>query len=193
MAEVIAKSTQYLTDDDLAAIAGYLRSLPAGNRARPAVPSVVIGAETPRRGARVYLDNCNACHGSDGSGASRTFPNLVANEAVAAADPSSLIHVVLTGASMPSTTGAPSALAMPDFAWRLSDDEVADVLTFIRGSWGNQAAAVGAEDVRGVRRALGLAGDRALGRLIQTSPSSPPLALGGGQPEPRSAECGGLR
>jgi mono/diheme cytochrome c family protein len=71
---------------------------------------------------------------------------------VNAPDVTSLIHIVLTGSAMPSTRIAPSALAMPDFAWRLSDQDVADVLSFVRSSWGNQAPSVVANDVARLRR-----------------------------------------
>jgi mono/diheme cytochrome c family protein len=43
---------------------------------------------------------------------------------------------------------------MPDFGWRLSDVEVADVLSFVRGNWGNQAAAVSPDEVGRIRKAL---------------------------------------
>ena len=43
---------------------------------------------------------------------------------------------------------------MPDLGWRLSDEEVADVLSFVRGNWGNQAAAVSPDEVGRVRKAL---------------------------------------
>jgi mono/diheme cytochrome c family protein len=105
-------------------------------------------------GASIYLDNCNACHRSDGSGANRTFPNLVKNEAVNAKDPISLIHIVLDGGSMPSTQTAPTAFAMSAFGWRLSDAEVADVLSFVRGSWGNYATTVSHNEVGRVRKVL---------------------------------------
>ena len=105
-------------------------------------------------GQRAYLDNCNACHGSGGSGAPRTFPNLAKNESVNARDPISLIHIVLAGSSMPSTQTAPSAFAMPGFGWRLTDDEIADVLTFVRGNWGNQASAVSAREVGRLRKVI---------------------------------------
>jgi len=167
MAEVVGKSTQYLTDQDLMAIAEYLKSLPPSNDegqgnadsamqagAASAATHALRAGDTGMRGSRVYLDNCNACHRSDGSGANRTFPNLVKNEAVNAKDPITLIHIMLAGASMPSTQTAPSAFAMPDLGWRLSDAEVADVLTFVRGSWGNHAAAVSRDEVGRVRKAL---------------------------------------
>ena len=167
MAEVVGKSTQYLTDQDLRAIAEYLKTLPPSNydgqgnvdlamqaSASSAATRALRAGDTGMRGSRVYLDNCNACHRSDGSGVKRTFPNLVKNEAVNAKDPISLIHIVLAGGAMPSTQTVPSAFAMPDFGWRLSDEEVADVLCFIRGSWGNHAAAVSHDEIGRVRKSL---------------------------------------
>jgi Cytochrome c, mono- and diheme variants len=161
MAGVVGKSTQYLIDEDLMAIAGYLKSLQASIdekqrtadsavQAKHAVPDYDIGMQ----GTCVYLNNCNACHRSDGTGASRTFSNLSKNEDVNAQDPISLIHIVLAGASMPSTQTAPSAFAMPGFWWRLTDDKIADVLTFVRDNWGNHAAAVSRQEVSRVRKAI---------------------------------------
>jgi len=167
MAEVVGKSTQYLTDQDLMAISEYLKTLPPSadegpsnadmgmqSRDTSAATHTLSMGDTGMRGSRVYLDNCNACHRSDGTGAKRTFPNLVKNEAVNAKSPISLIHIVLTGGSMPQTQTAPSAFAMPDFGWRLSNAEVADVLSFIRDSWGNKAAAVNSDEVAHMRKAL---------------------------------------
>jgi mono/diheme cytochrome c family protein len=167
MEEVVAKSTQYLTDQDMMAIAEYLKSLPPSNdegsgNADSAMQASTVSAatralragDTVMRGSSVYLDNCNACHRSDGSGAKRTFPNLVKNEAVSAKDPISLIHIVLAGGAMPSTQTAPSSFAMPEFGWRLNDAEIADVLSFIRGNWDNHAAAVNPDEIGRVRKAL---------------------------------------
>lgn len=177
MAHVVGASTQHWHDDDLMAIAEYLKSLPAshnvtaaGNAASnnlttsdniyapaPAVADATTRAlrsgKTDARGAQLYLDNCNACHHSDGTGVQRTFPSLVKNEVVNTKDPTSLIHTVLTGSALPSTQLAPSALAMPDFAWRLNDQDVADVLSFVRSSWGNQAPPVNASEVARLRKA----------------------------------------
>ena len=167
MAGVIDKSTQYLTDTDLMAIAEYLKSLPASNdkgqreadSAMQSKAAVVTTAglragDTGKRGSRVYLDNCSSCHGSDGLGAIRTFPNLVDNEAVIASDPVSLVHIVLKGSSMPSTQTAPSALAMPGFCWRLRDGDVAEVLSFVREGWGNHTTPVSSSEVGRVRKTL---------------------------------------
>ncbi|HEY0200171.1 MAG TPA: cytochrome c, partial [Burkholderiaceae bacterium] len=169
MSQVVENSTQYLSDTDLRAVAVYLRSLgaPDGGAASAAVAVAVADtASAPATellrsadakghpGAMVYLNNCNACHRSDGTGAAATFPAFARNSVVNAADPTSLIRMVLTGSAMPSTEQAPSALAMPGFGWRLGDDDVAQLLTFMRSSWGNQAGAVQAEQVAKVRAAL---------------------------------------
>jgi len=162
MAQVVGMSTQYLRDDDLAAIAEYLKALPGASgkvtsiraaSADAAAPSALRAGTQLTPGARLYVDNCNACHRSDGAGVSHTFPALVRSSVVNTADPTSLIHLVLAGSAMPSTRTAPSALAMPDFAWRLNDQQVADVLSFVRGSWGNQAPAVATSDVERLRKA----------------------------------------
>ncbi len=169
MAEVVGMSTQYLTGQDLMAIAEYLKSLPPSDYngqvgadsamqtgAVSATTRVLRAGDTGMHGSRLYLDNCNACHRSDGSGADRIFPSLVKNEAVNDKDPITLIHVVLAGGSMPSTQSAPSAFAMPDFGWRLNDAQVSDVLSFVRGSWGNHAAAVNNDKVGRVRKSLAI-------------------------------------
>jgi len=164
MSEVVSRSTQYVSESDLQATAAYLKSLPASTGSvqppNPAEKSQALARDTAllkagntaRRGAQAYLDRCNACHESDGGGAARTFPSLAGSEVVNGDDATSLIHIVLHGSAMPSTRTAPSELGMPDFASRLSDAEIADVLTFVRTSWGNQARAVKACQVRRMRK-----------------------------------------
>ena len=172
MAEVVGNSTQYLKAEDLNAMAIYLKSLggPAtGGAGDERVPTRSADASDPttlalrtgdaaflvaQPGALVYLNNCSACHRSDGQGASQTFPTLARSSSVAATDPSSLIRMVLQGSAMPHTEVAPSELGMPGLGWRLGDDKVAEVLSFVRRSWGNQALAVTAQQVAAVRAGL---------------------------------------
>lgn len=163
MAEVVANSTQYMSRDDLGAVAAYLHSIPPANgssdNARaPISPDPTAQAlrdgKVPERGAMVYLNNCSGCHRTDGLGAQRAFPTLARSSSVTASDPSSLIRIVLQGSAMPHTSDAPSALAMPGFGWRLKDADVADLLSFVRKSWGNQASTVSTAQVSKVRAAL---------------------------------------
>ena len=55
---------------------------------------------------------------------------------------------------MPITRTAPTGLTMPDFGWRLSDDDVAQLLSFVRTGWGNQAEPVSASQVKDIRAEL---------------------------------------
>ena len=165
MAQVVQDSTQHLTDDDLNAIAAYLKSLPPVNKDAATKPlaydeTVAQALRTGKDkgdGAMAFLNNCAACHRSTGKGYTETFPQLALSSTVNSADPTSLIHIVLKGAQMPGTTAAPTAYAMPGFDWRMTDKEVADVVTFVRSSWGNKGAAVSAADVAKVRKDVGAA------------------------------------
>jgi mono/diheme cytochrome c family protein len=74
--------------------------------------------------------------------------------AVQQIDPTTLLHVVLRGALGVGTTSAPTAAAMPAFAWVLNDDQIAAVVTYIRNAWGNSAPAVSSSDARKARDSL---------------------------------------
>jgi mono/diheme cytochrome c family protein len=166
MNDVVAHSTQFLNNDDLIAVAKYLKTLSpatpddAGFTADPATATALAAGREENRGAEVYVDNCAACHRSNGAGSAHALPAIAGNPSVLAADPSSLIRLVLGGSSLPGTATAPSALGMPGFAWRLSNDEVAQLLTFIRNSWGNKASAVSPGAVARVRAAMASRSDR---------------------------------
>jgi mono/diheme cytochrome c family protein len=160
MNDVVVHSTQYLSDADLQAIAAYLKTLtPApGDHstfiANPATAAALAAGHEANRGAELYVDNCAACHRTDGEGSSKALPKVAGNSSVLAEDPNSLISLVLAGSSLPGTAAAPSPLGMPGFGWRLTNAEVAELLTFIRSSWGNHAPSVSARDVGRVRAAL---------------------------------------
>ncbi len=157
MSDVVVHSMQYLSENDLTAIARYLKSLPAvdpkdtPHQYDKQVATALWKGDDSQRGASVYIDNCAACHRTDGHGYTRVFPALAANPVLQTADATSLINIVLRGGTLPATHAAPSSFTMPAFAWRLSDQEVADVVSFIRGSWGNQGAPVTARAVKDLR------------------------------------------
>lgn len=157
MIEVVETSTHYLTHDDAEAMARFLKSLPPKNPAtKPfkidkTVARQLWDGNDAKRGAAVYVDSCASCHKTDGSGYKRFFPQLRGNPVIFSKEPISLIHIVLEGQTLPGFKAAPSYITMPPFGWRLDDGQIADVVSFIRSSWGNQAPAVSAEDVRKVR------------------------------------------
>ncbi len=157
MAEVVAKSTSKMSDADLAAIAAYIKSLPAGQGSKAAytessqTADMLARGENPTPGSQLYVDNCSACHQTSGKGVQHIFPAMADNPTVLADNPVSVIHLILDGSRLPSTPQAPSALAMPGFGWRLSDKQVAELSNFIRNSWGNKATEVTEQQVKQVR------------------------------------------
>jgi mono/diheme cytochrome c family protein len=152
MAEVITYSTALLSDPDRHAIAVYLKSQTATQAVSAAQPD----AAAMRRGAAIYSDACASCHLEDGVGQSRLFPPLGHDAMLQQADPTGLVHLILAGGRIGTSASRPTPLTMPSFAWKLSDAEIADVATYLRNSWGNQAAAVSTTEVRDLRQHLGL-------------------------------------
>jgi thiosulfate dehydrogenase len=159
MTEVIHNSTQHFADSDLTAIASYLKSLPANKTdlPQPATAQSVAAAIPPNlfssRGGLGYVQFCVDCHRQDGSGAPGIFPPLAQNPSVTAADPATLMHLTLTGWKTAETTAHPRVYTMPAFA-RLSDQELAEILSFVRASWGNHAKPVTPSDIKKLRAEL---------------------------------------
>lgn len=152
MAEVVSYSTSLMSDQDLNAIAAYLKSMP---------PSPVAAASSPepgamKRGGEVFSDACASCHLEGGKGQPRFFPPLAGDAVSQQANPGSLIHFILAGARTAPTESRPSPLTMPPFAWKLTDQEIADVSTYVRNSWGNTAPQVSAREVARMRDKLKL-------------------------------------
>lgn len=148
MSEVVAHSTQYLSEGDLNAIAVYLRSLAPGPVAGAA--SKAAQADNPS-GKATYAMYCSTCHGNKGEGTDFTIPALAGNATVTADNPLTALRVVLEGAHTPITQQA-MALGMPAYGWALNDRQAADLMSYLRGSWGNQAAPVTVQQVQDARQ-----------------------------------------
>ncbi len=157
MTEVVHYSTQHISDGDLAAIGEYIHSLSPspGEPAAHPVAAVNDNDLFHTRGGLGYTQFCSTCHQMDGRGVSHFFPPLADNTSVQAKNPTSFIHVVLSGWKAPVTQAAPRAFAMPNYA-SLSDQELAEIISFVRTQWGNQSAPVTAEQVHAVREELAL-------------------------------------
>ena len=146
MREVVAGSTQHLTEPDLRAMATYLKALPQ-TPAEPAAKGAMLNPSVDSPGGKLYTQHCVACHGEQGEGVAGVYPALAGSRAVTMRMPVNLVHMVLEGGFPPSTAGNPRPYGMPPFATVLSNDDVAQLLSYVRGSWGNQAAPVSALEV----------------------------------------------
>ena len=147
MGEVVRGSTQHLSEPDLRAMAVYLKALP---QTAPVVAEAAPYAATGP-GAKLYERHCAGCHGDTGEGVRGIYPALAGNRAVTMATTANLVHVVLEGGFPPVTEGNPRPYGMPPFATVVSGEETAQLLSFVRGSWGNRAAAVSALEVERFR------------------------------------------
>lgn len=158
MGEVVLHSTQYWSLQDLEATAIFLKTLPANDQEKdirgkspdPSSPA----REAPRfaaRGAQLYEKHCAQCHGKSGEGVPSAYPALAGNRAIALPVTANLIQIVLNGEFSPATPGNPRPFGMPPFALVLSDRDMADVLTYIRTTWNNQASPISELDVNRFR------------------------------------------
>ncbi|MGJ0428017.1 c-type cytochrome [Methylobacter sp.] len=163
MVEVIENSTKYLRRQDLKAIAHYLKSLPARSEKasyEPDAPAVavelsaIVTGEIERPGVGIYQSFCAKCHKAGGEDETGKFPKLAGNPAVLARNPASLIHLTLEGGEITQTQSGSKSEKMPSFAGKLSDRQIAEVLSFIRNSWGNAASPVTTREVLLLRETL---------------------------------------
>lgn len=112
--------------------------------------TVVPAAAVMERGKTVYTAICLACHQVDGSGVPHLNPPLTPNEWVAGPKPR-LIQLVLNGSQgKVEIDGDTWSNAMPAMG-HLTDQQIADVLTYVRNSFGNKAAAVTPAEVKAQR------------------------------------------
>lgn len=152
MTEAFNNSTQFMQDDDLAAIARYLKSLP-GDPQRDGAPwqyqAVTAVQDAP--GAHTYATRCASCHGLDGKGQPEWMPPLAGATSALAKESASAINITLNGSQRVVAAGVPDAYRMPAFREQLSDAQIAEVLSYVRSTWGNNGGAVDAKAVGKLR------------------------------------------
>lgn len=120
--------------------------------ATSAAATMAAASPAGGNGAKIFATNCSSCHQSDGKGVVGSFPPLVNNPTVNA-DPGKVIHIVkygLTGKI--SVAGHDYNGIMPAWGTQLSNADIADVVTYVRGSWGNTGSPVTEAAVAGVSK-----------------------------------------
>ncbi len=128
---------------------------PAAAPAAPAAASNVFvkaSDEQMKRGAAVYARTCIACHQPTGLGLPPVFPPL-ANAPIVAGNPELPVKFILQGLMGPITVNGMTYNSMMPPVAGVSDADIADVLTYVRQSFGNQANAVTADQVKAIRAA----------------------------------------
>lgn len=149
MGEVVELSTSKLSDEDVKAIATYLKDISGPKAASDSSADQTVLAA----GGAIYQDLCSACHKSDGAGVPNLIPNLSQAATVNTGDPTTVLRVILQGAQSVATDREPTGPAMPAFGWQLNNAQIAAVATYVRNHWG-RAPPVSESDVRKARAAL---------------------------------------
>jgi len=149
MKDVIENSTSKMPDADLKAIAVYLKE--GGSAGSPAPTPLPASDARMQVGEAIFIDTCSACHTRSGSGVEHMFPKLAGNVIATQNDPSSLIRIIIAGGRATATDSFPTSPSMPSLGYRLGDEQIAAVVTYVRNSWGNAASPVSAETVRDLR------------------------------------------
>jgi alcohol dehydrogenase (quinone), cytochrome c subunit len=169
MMDAFNNSTQFMSHEDLTAIARYLKTLSGHSGGAAAVPLLDDKTEIALNkgdlsvpGSGLYLKQCVFCHGRDGRGHGTLLPPLVGNPTVLDEDPSSVINVILNGAGRIVTGGVPDSYRMPPSRVLLSDKDIADLASFVRTSWGNRAPVVTTEAVISMRSSTDTAKDQVI-------------------------------
>jgi mono/diheme cytochrome c family protein len=155
MAEVVYNSLQYISDEDIEAMAVYLKSLPPRDSGPPVAPGdQLVQPSVMELGRKIYEKQCAMCHGEEGKGYPPTYPPLANNQSITMAVPVNPIRMVLNGGYPPGTKKNPRPHGMPPYAHILNDAEVAAVVTYIRVAWGNTGTPVTPAQANEMRKLL---------------------------------------
>lgn len=147
-----------LSNADIAAVLTYVRAAWT-NKAPPISEDQVAIAAHPAMssGAAIYAAKCAACHQARGEG-SEKYPPLAGNAAVMAADPATILGIIVNGRSGSLTVGGKTYNGtMPTWKGQLSNSDIAAVATYIRSAWGNNASGVSEQMVASAGTAVSTA------------------------------------
>ncbi len=162
MAQVVSSSLQYLNNEDALAMVNYLQNIPPHLKSEPIDTSGGLNHSftatqtSLQQGKALYETHCASCHGEQGQGAitangKPAYPRLQGNRAVKLNAPDNLIQIILKGGYLPATEQNPQPFGMPPFGPTLTNDEIANLVSYIRNAWGNQARPVLSIQVNKIR------------------------------------------
>jgi len=152
MFEVVHFSTQYLDDADLTAMAAYLLGEPPPP-VKPIMPAKV-SVKVSESGQRTWFALCAGCHGIEGQGVPHVSVPMRSNSSLRIPSARGFLTSVMHGIAQQDFPGLERMQAMPGFAEHLSDQEIADLATWMRAIWGGQGAAVTAAEVAKLRSSI---------------------------------------
>lgn len=144
---VVDLSTRHLTPEDHRALVTYLMG---DKPPQPVAAKIGQGSDA---GRITYLDQCSACHERDGAGKPHVAVAMRDNATLRQPDGKNLIVSILDGLPAQQFPGNESMQSMPGFADRLDDAQIAELVNYLRVTWGGLPADITAEQVKALRKA----------------------------------------
>lgn len=144
---VVDLSTRHLTPEDHRALVTYLMG---DKPPQPVAAKIGQGSDA---GRITYLDQCSACHERDGAGIPHVAVAMRDNATLRQPDGKNLIVSVLDGLPAQQFPGNESMQSMPGFADRLDDAQIAELVNYLRVTWGGLPADITAEQVKALSKA----------------------------------------
>lgn len=156
-------------------LAASLLTACGGGEAKPAdtagTAAAVVEAPVANKGEVTYGQICASCHQATGVGVEGNFPPLK-NASWLTGDPSVPISIVIAGLQGEIVVDGKTYNGAMQPWGMLSDDDVANVLTYARSQWGNTAGPVTPEQVKAVREKIGNRGTWTAEELKATYPGA---------------------
>ena len=143
MASVLEHSTSRMPEEDLRAMAAYLTQ----NRDMPPLAIKAAEAQTNVKGADLYTGLCAGCHGTKGEGQPHSSVPMSTNTTAMFPTPINLIRVIREGVAERDLAHGERMQTMPGFADKLNDQEMSDLVNYMRQTWGGQPGDVTAANV----------------------------------------------
>ena len=143
MASVLDHSTSRMPESDLRAMATYLTQ----NHDMPGLKIKAAEAQTNVKGADLYVGLCAGCHGAQGDGQPHSSVPMSTNTTAMFPTPINLIRVIREGVAERDLAHGERMQTMPGFADKLSDQEMSDLVNYMRQTWGGQPGDVTAANV----------------------------------------------
>ncbi|ARU88826.1 cytochrome c [Pseudomonas sp. M30-35] len=138
MYPVFHNSTQHLSDDDLAAMATFLLGdQPPEAKVLTEVPFDKL-SPSAQNGRQEYLNVCAGCHAAGGEGKPHIAVAMRGNTTLRLEDPRNLLRVIEDGIGEQQFTGFERMQPMPGFAGKLTQQQLTDLLNYLRQSWGGK-------------------------------------------------------
>ena len=147
MYKVVYYSLQHSTEEDADAIVTYLM----GENPLPAKNVAIGDNQHNPEGKALYNALCSSCHMADGSGKPHTAIAMINNSTIRNRNPYNLITAIFEGIAPQVFPKDEKMAGMPAFKDKLTDQQTADLVNYLREQWGGMTTKVNADEIQAYR------------------------------------------